>query len=428
MAYTEKRSNGFAGIYTTSGKRRLTVGTFESEEDALKAATLMEEVDRIRTTKTPRLKDHIRTWVRTERDLQSSTLLGYSQVLEDFVVPHLGQRRVTDIDRRDVERLLHALADSGSSPAQVRYVKNALGRCLRPLVPDIMSVNPTHGIKLKMPPSKEYDLLRPEEVMKISRAMPNEGCSLLVQFLFGTGTRYGEATEVRVSDINFRSGQVRISRRVTRDPKVSSRFVVLAGTKGGSDRARTIGLPPVLVERIQAWSTTNDLGPDDLLFPNHLLNPYRERAAQKRRTHRRPVTPGEFFTRGTRRYQHGTAYAYTKGGCRCRSCRDALYNYRQTIKRPPSPSRRGRNDTGHLPNDIWKRIWHAAIDKSQIGWKPRTHDLRHSYATHLLASGVSIYEVKTLMGHSLLDTTLRYLHRVEAEQSKARHVMDGFLS
>lgn len=429
MAYAEpRRSGGYAGMYR-SGSRRLSAGIFTTKEDAVAAATLMEQYHRLAQAPVPKLSEHVRSWSRSERDLQTSTLRGYVQVLSDYVLPKVGTYPVTDLTRKEVEALLHDLTAEGLSAAQVRYVKNALGRALRPLVPETLATNPTHGIALKMPPTKEYDLLRPEEVKKIAAAMPNEGCSLLVAFLFGTGTRYGEATEVRVSDISTRTCQVRIARRVTRDPSISSRFIVLDGTKGGSDKARTIGLPDSLLDRLVSWIGEHDLGEGDLIFSERLLNPYR-RVTSRRGSRRqvREVEPGESFTVGTRTFTHGTAYAYTKGGCRCTDCRDALYAYRQTLRRPTRRStRRGKNDTGHLPNDVWKRIWKTAVENSGIGWYPRTHDLRHSYATHLLANGVSIYEVKTLMGHSLIDTTLRYLHRVEAEKSKARHVMGDLL-
>ena len=40
----------------------------------------------------------------------------------------------------------------------------------------------------------------------------------------------------------------------------------------------------------------------------------------------------------------------------------------------------------------------------------RLHDLRHSFASFLVNSGRSIYEVQRILGHSQISTTQRYSH------------------
>lgn len=51
-----------------------------------------------------------------------------------------------------------------------------------------------------------------------------------------------------------------------------------------------------------------------------------------------------------------------------------------------------------------------AVKKAGISKQASVHTLRHSYATHLLESGMDIDTLRKLLGHAHLTTTLIYLH------------------
>jgi len=53
--------------------------------------------------------------------------------------------------------------------------------------------------------------------------------------------------------------------------------------------------------------------------------------------------------------------------------------------------------------------WYEARDLAGLQ-DVRIHDLRHTYASLLVNTGVSLYEVQTLLGHSSIQMTQRYAH------------------
>ncbi len=57
--------------------------------------------------------------------------------------------------------------------------------------------------------------------------------------------------------------------------------------------------------------------------------------------------------------------------------------------------------------DAVRRVWHRACAATGLG-RVRIHQLRHTFASRLVAGGVPIVTVQKLLGHQSLDTTMRY--------------------
>ena len=53
------------------------------------------------------------------------------------------------------------------------------------------------------------------------------------------------------------------------------------------------------------------------------------------------------------------------------------------------------------------------------------HTLRHTHATRLIQNGMSVYEVKEILGHSDIKTTMMYAHLEQKDvSSRARDVIN----
>src|ERR1700745_2243641 len=71
-----------------------------------------------------------------------------------------------------------------------------------------------------------------------------------------------------------------------------------------------------------------------------------------------------------------------------------------------------------------QNIYYSALKKSGVRYKGGIHTLRHSFATHLMESGVELPLVQHLLGHSSLRTTALYLHVTARRPAEVHSPLD----
>src|SRR6266568_8331581 len=99
-----------------------------------------------------------------------------------------------------------------------------------------------------------------------------------------------------------------------------------------------------------------------------------------------------------------TATSCCLGSCwrPCASMKPKTYLFPGTVKN-------WRADVPITEKIIWSAVAEAA-KRAGIAKRVSPHTLRHSFATHMLEAGADLRTIQVLLGHSMLDHTIVYLH------------------
>ena len=199
----------------------------------------------------------------------------------------------------------------------------------------------------------------------------NGTSQLIARLLYGTGMRVLEGLRLRVKDLDFDSGEL----------------VVRSG-KGNKDR--TTMLPRVL------WTAL------------------RQHLAEVRALHDRDVAEGF----GSVFMPDALAVKYPS------AAQSWSWQWVFPAAHRSADPRNGVVRRHHIGEQIIQRAVKEAAQRAGLTKAATPHTLRHSFATHLLASGHDIRTVQELLGHSDVKTTMIYTHVLGLGASGVRSPLD----
>ncbi|MBI5269792.1 MAG: integron integrase [Burkholderiales bacterium] len=319
-----------------------------------------------------RLLDQLREQVRY-RHYSLRTEEAYVHWVRAFVRFHGAARHPREMGREEVEAFLAWLAaERQVSPSTHKQALSALlflfQAVLGQELPWMNELARPRG-QPRLPV-----VLSVAEVARVLGALPAEH-QLFGRLLYGTGMRLLEGLRLRVKDVDF-----------------SRRVVIVRDGKGGKDRV--VMLPAALQAPLRAQLR--------LAWGLH-------------QSDRADGVPGVHLPHALARKYPRAADSWTWFW---------VFPQAALSRDPRGPDGPAGLRRHHAHEQAFQRAFKRAVQAARVAKPATPHTLRHSFATHLLQSGVDIRTVQELLGHADVSTTMIYTHVLRAGTGGVRSPLD----
>jgi integrase len=326
---------------------KLDAGAWLKAQGEDVAAGTWAPADKATPTGSTTLKDYAASWLAS-RELKPRTRLLYRGLLDDLILPDLGDARLERITPTTVRNWYATL--NADTPTRRAHAYSLLRSIYTTAVSDdLVPANPCRirgaGASKRTGSTKVATL---GELEVIVATMPARYRAMVLLAAW-CGLRFGELAELRRTDVDLDTRLVRVERAVT-----SRDGHVFVGDPKSEAGRRAVSLPPHLVAVLE----------------EHL------------RDHTKPAADALLFPAG-----HGGHLAPT------------------TLHGPWSKAR-------------------AAAGRPDL----RFHDLRHTGATLAAATGATLAELMTRLGHSTPAAALLYQHAAADRDRAIAEALSGFAS
>lgn len=203
-------------------------------------------------------------WMASQTHLKPSSVAVVESAWRLHVKPAWGAKPIGEIRHSDVQQWVSGLSTGGNdvgkpkSPALVHRCYGILAGILDVAVRDHrVASNPARGVSLPRKVAKEHRYLSHQQLHRLARASGDNGTLILV--LGYTGVRWGEASALRVKDVDLDKRRLHIVENA-----VFVRGEVIVGSPKTHKR-RSVPFPAFLHE--QLGQAVQGKAETDLVFP-----------------------------------------------------------------------------------------------------------------------------------------------------------------
>jgi integrase len=270
---TDDGDTRFVACYRDPEGRQRSAGTYSSRRAAERAAHREEAKvrdgawhDHSRGQVT--FAEYVETVWLPSKQVETSTLAAYRSYLDKHFIPTFGKRPMGKILPSEIQRWITTALEEGLSAASVRKYHTMLHSVFERAQRDqVVTFNPCAHTELPKVIKRKARTLTPAEYDTILASLPAQH-RLLVETAINTGLRWGELIALKPRHLDLIKRTVTVEETLVevsiKNSPTGQRMLTKPYPK--DNEARTMELPPDLVDQLTAWITTRCLGPDDLLF------------------------------------------------------------------------------------------------------------------------------------------------------------------
>lgn len=303
----------------------------------------------------------IKIWVRDYKKLNiaQSTLNGYISKIKSYIIPYFKGMKVIDVGKRDFQLMINCLIER-KKPLSYKTRKDTLGigrMIFQSAIDDVplIEYNPAVGVKLgKKEPPKEKEIMSIEEQLEVMQILMSEYNGIAFFALFTLGVRASELAGLLWKDLD----------EICENIKIDRGFQVL------------------------------DIYDDDL----NRIGIERKYTDLKSYNSHRKIPVISILKEELLKYK-----------------RQIMENLNITDESELDNESIFRTKLGNISADYLRHRLNNVLRKYNLR-KVTVHELRHTFATRCLESGIDMKTLQMLLGHADYSTTANIYAHVLADR------------
>lgn len=219
------------------------------------------------------VSDFMRYWLYSivQPHVKASTFSNYATILDKWIKPFLGNKKLGKVGKEDVQRFISVLLEHSLSAGTVRNIYSVLYAAMKKAQEyDYIYVNPCEGIDLPKPKTKEARVLSLQEQKQLEQTAREDENGFAILLAIYTGLRVGEIGALKWNEVDLENGVIYVSQTIQRIQCYShgaeTKTELVIGSVKSCCSARVIPLPTCIIEQFKAHK---EISSDEYVFTCH---------------------------------------------------------------------------------------------------------------------------------------------------------------